>query len=145
MIDKLLRPFVCDQLKALMEKLETQEFDTRSLKNLGALINELELTRFERYVVRRVYKRVRRAHDMNRIIEEVVIGQSQYDINMDINAKLRAAMDSSTTTGAMAAQQAAIWNGQVPTSQNPYQNAYPQNLTSPEQARRVIARPKART
>jgi hypothetical protein len=138
MIDKLLRPFVCDQLKALMEKLETQEFDTRSLKNLSVLISDLELTRFERYVVRRVYKRVRRAHDMNRIIEEVVIGQSQYDINMDINAKLRHAIDNGGAANA-------LWNGQVPTSQNPYQNAYPQNLTSPEQARRVITRPKART
>jgi hypothetical protein len=115
MIDKLLRPFVCDQLKALMEKLETQEFDARSLKNLGALINELELTMFERYVVRRVYKRVRRAHDMNRIIEEVVIGQSQYDINMDINAKLRAAMD----------------NGMAGTT-----------LTAP-QSKRVVVRPRA--
>ena len=104
MIDKLLRPFVCDQLKALMEKLETQEFDTRSLQSLGVLINDLELTLFERYVVRRVYKRVRRIRDMNRIIEEVVIGQGQYNINMDINAKLRAAMDGvsspSTTTQA---------------------------------------------
>ena len=96
MIDKLLRPLVCDQLKALMEKLESQEFDTRSLKNLGILISELELTRFERYVVHRVYKRVRRMHDMNRIIEEVVIGQGQWDVNMDINAKLREVMDASS-------------------------------------------------
>ena len=96
MIDKLLRPLVCDQLKALMEKLESQEFDTRSLKNLGILINELELTLFERYVVRRVYKRVRRMHDMNRIIEEVVIGQGQWNVNMDINAKLREVMDASS-------------------------------------------------
>ena len=96
MIDKLLRPFVCDQLKALCEKLETQEFDIRSLKNLGVLINELELTLFERYVVRRVYKRVRRMHDMNRIIEEVVIGQGQWNVNMDINAKLREVMDASS-------------------------------------------------
>ncbi len=121
MIDKLLRPFVCDQLKALMEKLETQEFDTRSLKNLGALINELELTRFERYVVRRVYKRVRRMHDMNRIIEEVVIGQGQYNISMDLNTKLRAAMDSSTTTG--------VWAAVSPTTVT--------------QSKRVVARPKA--
>ena len=117
MIDQLLRPFVCDQLKALMEKLETQELDTRSLKNLGALISELELTRFERYVVRRVYKRVRRMHDMNRIIEEVVIGQSQYDINMDLNTKLRAAID----------------NGMAGTT-----------LTAP-QSKRVVVRPRATT
>lgn len=115
MIDKLLRPFVCDQLKALMEKLETQEFDARSLQNLGRLINELELTLFERYVVRRVYKRVRRLSDMNRIIEEIIIGQGEYNINMDINAKLRAAMD----------------NGMAGTT-----------LTAP-QSRRVVARPKA--
>jgi hypothetical protein len=105
MIDKLLRPLVCDQLKALMEKLETQEFDTRSLKYLGGLINELELTLFERYVVRRVYKRIRRMHDMNRIIEEVVIGQGEYNINTDINAKLRAAMDAGMTGTTLTAPQ----------------------------------------
>ena len=96
MIDKLLRPFVCDQLKALCEKLETQEFDTRSLSRIKNVLSDLELTRFERYVVRRVYKRVRRAYDMNRVMEEIIIGQSEYDINMDINAKLRAVMDASS-------------------------------------------------
>ena len=105
MIDKLLRPLVCDQLKALMEKLETQEFDTRSLKYLGGLINELELTLFERYVVRRVYKRIRRMHDMNRIIEEIIIGQGEYNINTDINAKLRAAMDAGVTGTTLTAPQ----------------------------------------
>ena len=125
MIDQLLRPFVCDQLKALMEKLETQEFDTRSLKNLGGLINELELTLFERYVVRRVYKRVRRMHDMNRIIEEVVIGQGQYNINTDLNTKLRAAIDNGMSGNAM-------WNGTVP----------PTTVT---QSKRVVVRPRATT
>lgn len=105
MIDQLLRPLVCDQLKALMEKLETQEFDTRSLKYLGGLINELELTLFERYVVRRVYKRIRRMHDMNRIIEEVVIGQGEYNINTDINAKLRLAIDNGMAGTTLAATQ----------------------------------------
>jgi hypothetical protein len=122
MIDKLLRPFVCDQLKALMEKLETQEIDARSLRKIGDVISELKLTRFERYVVGRVYKRVRRISDMNRIMEEIIIEQGQYDINMDINTKLRHALDSgSLTSGAM-------WNGQVPQ----------------EQSKRLIVRPKAR-
>ena len=127
MIDKLLRPFVCDQLKALCEKLETQEFDTRSLSRIKNVLSDLELTRFERYVVRRVYKRVRRAYDMNRVMEEIIIGQGEYDINMDINAKLRASMDSGVYTGA--AQQSAMWNGIAP----------PTTVT---QARRVVARPK---
>ena len=96
MIDKLLRPFVCDQLKALMEKLESQEFDTRSLVKLGSFLQEIRLTRFERYVVHRVYRRVKRMHDMNRIIEEIIIGQTESDINMDINAKLREVMDASS-------------------------------------------------
>jgi hypothetical protein len=115
MIDKLLRPFIPDQLKALCEKLENQEFDTRSLSRLGNFLSELRLTRFERYVVGRVYKRVRRMHDMNRIIEEVVIGQGQYNINMDLNTKLRAAID----------------NGMAGTT-----------LTAP-QSKRVVVRPKA--
>ena len=126
MIDKLLRPFVCDQLKALMEKLETQEIDARSLRKIGDVISELKLTRFERYVVGRVYKRVRRISDMNRIMEEIIIEQGQlevwqYDINMDINTKLRAAIDNGMSGNA-------LWNGQVPQ----------------EQSKRLIVRPKAR-
>jgi hypothetical protein len=123
MIDKLLRPLIPDQLKALCEKLETQEFDTRSLARIGNFLGELRLTRFERYVVSRVYKRVRRLHDLNRIIEEIIIGQGQYNINMDINEKLRNAMDTGFTDGSQ------LWNGAVP----------PTTVT---QARRVVARPK---
>ena len=132
MIDRLLRPFVCDQLKALMEKLETQEFDTRSLQRIAILINDLELTFFERYVVRRVYKRVSRAYSMNRIMEEIIIGQGQYDINMDINAKLRHAIDNGTTNANMLMQGTAMWNGNVP----------PSTTTAP-QSKRVVIRPKA--
>jgi uncharacterized protein (UPF0335 family) len=105
MIDKLLRPFVADQLKALMEKLETQEIDARSLIRIGNIFHELKLTRFERYVVGRVYKRVRRASDLNRIMEEIIIEQSQYDINMDINAKLRAAIDNGMAGTTLTASQ----------------------------------------
>jgi uncharacterized protein (UPF0335 family) len=129
MIDKLLRPFIPDQLKALCEKLESQDFDARSLSRIKNVLSELELTRFERYIVRRVYKRVRRVHDMNRVMEEIIIGQTEYNISMDINEKLRHAMDSGVYTGTMAAQQAAMWNGTVP----------PTTVT---QARRVVARPK---
>ena len=129
MIDKLLRPFIPDQLKALCEKLEAQDFDARSLGRIKNVLSDLELTRFERYVVRRVYKRVRRIHDMNRVMEEIIIGQTEYNISMDINEKLRHAMDSGVYTGTMAAQQAAMWNGTVP----------PTTVT---QARRVVVRPK---
>jgi hypothetical protein len=102
MIDKLLRPFIPDQLKALCEKLESQDFDARSLSRIKNVLSDLELTRFERFVVRRVYKRVRRIHDMNRVMEEIIIGQSEYDINMDINAKLRMSMDGSLGVGTSA-------------------------------------------
>jgi hypothetical protein len=115
MIDKLLRPFIPDQLKALCEKLEAQDFDARSLSRIRNVLDDLDLTRFERYVVRRVYKRVRRIHDMNRVMEEIIIGQTEYNISMDINEKLRHAMDS------------GVLNGTAP----------PTTVT---QARRVVAR-----
>jgi hypothetical protein len=99
MIDKLLRPFIPDQLKALCEKLESQDFDARSLSRIKNVLNDLELTRFERFVVRRVYKRVRRIHDMNRVMEEIIIGQSEDVINMGINEKLQTAIDNATRTG----------------------------------------------
>ena len=122
MIDKLLRIPLPDQLKALIEKLEGQEIDARSLRKIGEFLGELKLTRYERFVVGRVYKRVRRLSDMNRLMEEIIMGQVQNNIESDINAKLRHAMDSgSLTSGAM-------WNGQVPQ----------------EQVKRVIVRPKAR-
>lgn len=105
MIDKLLRPLVCDQLKALMEKLETQEIDARSLRKIGDVLSELKLTRFERYVVGRVYKRVRRVSDLNRIMEEIIIEQSQYNINTDINAKLRSAIDNGMAGTTLTATQ----------------------------------------
>ena len=105
MIDKLLRPFIPDQLKALCEKLEAQDFDARSLPRVRTVLEDIELTRFERFVVRRVYKRARRMHDMNRVMEELIIGQSQYDINMDINAKLRAAMDNGIAGTTLTASQ----------------------------------------
>ena len=123
MIDQLLRPFVCDQLKALMEKLETQESEARSLRKIGDVLGEMKLTRFERYVVGRVYKRVRRLSDMNRLMEEIILGQTQDNIEMDINAKLRHAMDNGLSGNA-------LWNGQVP----------PTTIT---QAKRVVVRPRA--
>jgi hypothetical protein len=44
-------------------------------------------------------------HDMNRIIEEIIIGQGEYNINTDINAKLRAAMDAGMTGTTLTAPQ----------------------------------------
>jgi len=89
MIDQLLRPFVCDQLKALMEKLETQEFDARSLRKISDFLHELNLTRFERYVVGRVYKRVRRLSDMNRLMDEVILGQMQGNMHFGTDKSRR--------------------------------------------------------
>jgi hypothetical protein len=122
MIDKLLRPFIPDQLKALCEKLEAEDFDARSMPRIRNVLEDIELTRFERFVVRRVYKRVRRMHDMNRVMEELIIGQQEYNINTDINEKLRNAVQNGLSG-------TALWNGVVP---------------QPEQSKRVIVRPKAR-
>lgn len=113
MIDKLLQIPLPDQLKALIEKLEGQEIDARSLRKIGEFLTELKLTRYERFVVGRAYKRVRRLSDMNRIMNEIIIGEpeSGYDINRDINAKLRAALNSPTTDTS------ALWSGAVPAQQ----------------------------
>ena len=113
MIDKLLQIPLPDQLKALIEKLEGQEIDARSLRKIGEFLTELKLTRYERFVVGRAYKRVRRLSDMNRIMNEIIIGEpeSGYDINRDINAKLRAAINSPTTDASV------LWSGAVPAQQ----------------------------
>jgi hypothetical protein len=121
MIDKLLRIPLPEQLKALIEKLEEQQIDARSLRKIGEFLSELKLTRYERFVVGRVYKRARRLSDMDRIMNEIIIGEPEpnYHIGMDLQAKLHGAINSTTA--------AAMWNGAVP---------------QPEQTKRVIARPK---
>ena len=124
MLDKILRFFVADQIKALVEKLETQEFDTRSLDRIRSVLSDLDLTRFERRVVLRAYKRVRHLHDMNRIMEEIIIGQGEYNINMDINEKLRNAVQNGMSGTAIA-------GGYSP-------------ATAP-QSKRVVVRPRATT
>jgi hypothetical protein len=131
MIDKLLRPLVCDQIKALVEKIEANDFDARSLQKLKLFVSELDLTRLERFVVRRAYSRMKRLRDMDRIMEEIIIGQIQDNIDTDINAKLRAAMGSTVTN-------TALWNGQVPLD--------PREIYGhPEQSKRVVVRPRATT
>lgn len=143
MIDKALRVFVPDQIKALVEKIETNDFDARSLQKLKHVISELDLTRLERYVVRRAYSRMKRLRDMDRIMEEIIIGdpvqtpEQQYDMARDINAKLRHAMDSGVYTGAAAAQQNGMWNGITP--QEMYRDA-----PVKEEGKRVIVRPKVK-
>jgi hypothetical protein len=69
------------------------------------VLSELKLSRFERYVIGRVYKRVRRVSDLNRIMEEIIIEQGQYNINTDINAKLRAAIDNGMAGTTITASQ----------------------------------------
>lgn len=130
-IDIIIRYPLPDQLKALIEKLETQDLDARSLRHIGNILSDLKLTRYERWVVGRAYKQVRRLSDMNRIMEEVILSQQaeeSYNIAMDTNAKLRHALDSGVYAGATAAQQAAVWNGRVP---------------QPEQSKRVVVRAKS--
>jgi len=105
MIDKLLRPFVCDQIKALVEKIEANDFDARSLQKLKLVVSELDLTRLERFVVRRAYSRMKRLRDLDRIMEEIIIGQIQDNIDTDINAKLRSAIDNGMAGTTLTATQ----------------------------------------
>lgn len=138
MIDKALRIFVPDQIKALVEKIETSDFDARSLLRLKHVVSELDLTRLERYVVRRAYLRMKRVNDMNRIMDEIIIGEpvqtpeQQYNMAKDINVKLRHALDSGSLTGN------AMWSGAVP------QDMY-RDIAVEQGAKRSIVRPKART
>jgi hypothetical protein len=55
-------------------------------------------------------------------MEEIILGQTQDNIEMDINAKLRHAMDNGLSGNA-------LWNGQVP--------------PTIAQPKRVVVRPKA--
>ena len=109
-IETIIRYPLPDQFKALLEKLETQDIDARSLRNIGNLLADLKLTRYERWVIGRVYKRIRRLNDLNRVMQEVILGEqrtmSDYDIARDVGAKVQAAV----AKGTLSAQQRADWN-----------------------------------
>ena len=104
-IETIIRYPLPDQFKALLEKLETQDIDARSLRTLGNLLADLKLTRYERWVIGRVYKRIRRLNDLNRVMQEVILGEqrtmSDYEIARDIGTKVQAAV----AKGTLSAQQ----------------------------------------
>ena len=109
-IETIIRYPLPDQFKALLEKLETQDIDARSLRNIGNLLADLKLTRYERWVIGRVYKRIRRLNDLNRVMQEVILGEqrtmSDYEIARDVSAKVQAAV----AKGTLSAQQRTEWN-----------------------------------
>ena len=63
MIEKMLRAPLPDQLKALLEKFDT-EFDTSHVTKLGMLSNETSLTWYERRMLNRAYRKASR--ELNR-------------------------------------------------------------------------------
>ena len=62
-VEKILRAPLPDQLKALLEKFDT-EFDASHLTKLGKLAEELSLTWYERRMLNRAYRKARR--ELNR-------------------------------------------------------------------------------
>ena len=54
-VEKILRAPLPDQLKALLEKFDT-EFDASHLRALRNLADEPSFTRYERFMLRRAYK-----------------------------------------------------------------------------------------
>jgi hypothetical protein len=77
MIEQLLRYPLPDQIKALIEKIESED-DTSSLPFIEQLVPFMRP--YERYVFRRALRKAQRARLLNRAME-IVIDRNEYEHN----------------------------------------------------------------
>ena len=108
LIEKILRAPLPDQLKALLEKFDT-EFDASHLRKLALLADERSLTWYERRMLTRAHRKA--LHELNRadtldLAMSIVLNREEepnYGIQLQSQSGLQNAM-SSTLAGLYNAQ-----------------------------------------
>lgn len=91
MFKRILRYPLPDQIKAFLEKIEaTDPIDTRSHSRLLTTINAVSLTWYERRLVLHAYTKLKRAHDLNIIIMDVLnaTGEAESSLNETLRKKI---------------------------------------------------------
>jgi len=102
--EKLLRHPLPDQLKAVLEKFDG-DFDASHLRRLKDIIDSEGITRYERLMLKRTYRKAKREIMLTEAMELVINAPRERD---------RFVVRPKSAISAM-------WNGTVPPQQSPYQ------------------------
>jgi len=109
-IEKILRAPLPDQLKALLEKFDT-EFDASHLRKLGKLADEQSLTWYERRMLTRAHrkalKELNRADTLD-LAMSIVLNREEGELNYGIQLQSHSGLQN-----AMSSTLAGLYNGQI--------------------------------
>jgi len=109
MLTKLLRFPVPDQIKALLEKIDSEgaALDSSSRRKIESLIDDYNLTRYERYLLKRGLDKYQRATTLDRAMcivlnqpDEQDKVEASYRSNLAASMKTSGAIMRTTITGA---------------------------------------------
>ena len=119
MLTKLLRLPIPDQIKALLEKIDSEgaALDSSSRRKIESLIHEDNLTRYERYLLKRGLVKYERAKTLDRAMCIVLNEKDERDL-IDGRLEKFAGITSTALGAGMNGTTVAMWNGS-----SPFQNA----------------------
>ena len=119
MLTKLLRFPVPDQIKALLEKIDSEgaALDSSSRRKIESLIHVDNLTRYERYLLKQGLAKYERAKTLDKAMCIVLNEKDERDLMEQRMDKLAEATSGALNAG-MNGTTVAMWNGQ-----SPFQNA----------------------
>ena len=122
MLTKLLRFPVPDQIKALLEKIDSEgaALDSSSRRKIESLIREDNLTRYERYLLKQGLAKYERAKTLDKAMCIVLNEKDERDL-IDERLDKFAGITSAALGAGMNGTTVAMWNGAVP-GQNAAQN-----------------------
>ena len=107
-VEKILRAPLPDQLKALLEKFDT-EFDASHLRMLYHLANEKSLTRYERFMLKRTHHKAKM--ELNRA--ETLDAAMNIVLNRGEDRELNYMRSQSGLQNAMSSNLVGLYNAQI--------------------------------
>ena len=115
MLTKLLRFPIPDQIKALLEKIDSEgaALDSSSRRKIESLIREDNLTRYERYLLKQGLAKYERAKTLDKAMCIVLNEKDERDF-IDERLDKFAGITSAALGAGMNGTTVAMWNGNSP-------------------------------
>lgn len=115
MLTKLLRFPIPDQIKALLEKIDSEgaALDSSSRRKIESLIREDNLTRYERYLLKQGLAKYERAKTLDKAMCIVLNEKDERDL-IDERLDKFAGITSTALGAGMNGTTVAMWNGNSP-------------------------------
>ena len=114
MLTKLLRFPVPDQIKALLEKIDSEgaALDSSSRRKIESLIREDNLTRYERYLLKQGLAKYERAKTLDKAMCIVLNEKDERDL-IDERLPMFDGITSAALGAGMNGTTVAMWNGAI--------------------------------